>query len=158
MDYPRTSDCPDMGGKLISLTFHSYLICDDYQSTSFTSAKNGPYFNCQWGQSPNMISFGCQQRSSYSLIDIYSHVQLTDESTCKEMAEHITYHLANFSDRIKKIHLHLPKVINKTIIIKSLETIGVNPYQHKCGYFPICWVCQKQIVWLLSGIITDCLL
>ena len=148
MDYPQTIDCPDMGKKLISLTFHPYLICDDYQSTSFTSAKNGPYFNCQWGQSPNMISFACQHRSSCSNgnIHIYSHLPLTDESTCKEMAEHITYHLARFPDRIKQIYLHLPKVINKTIIIKSLETIGVNPFQHKCGYFLICWVCQKQIV------------
>ena len=130
-------------GCLIPLCFHSFMIGDDYDNLDFTRNKNGPYVSTKWTKSANVLTCAhmCIQGNN-SIMDIFVKDEQTD--FYRELADHVEYQLARLP-KVTLFFVHLPVMISKEDVLKSMRGFGGIPQKWGHDYFPTSWICQKLL-------------
>jgi len=133
-------------GRLIPLCFHSFMIGDDYDNLDFTRNKNGPYVSTAWTKSANALMFACIQGTN-SVMDIFvkdGHALSAQSDFYRELTDHIEYQLSRLPE-VNLFFVHLPVLVSKEDVLKSMRRLGGIPQKWGHAYFPTSWICQKLL-------------
>ena len=147
MNWPRTTYHDDLGGRLLLLNYHPFIIGPQFDEQSFIHAENSTvnHTHTAWAQSSNVVSFGGIEQSHPNkvlLIDIYP-IRGEAENEFKEIISHVNYHIVKATP--DSVFLLLPNNLATDELLAALEESELKPHKYKSGYFLSSWVSKKSL-------------